>query len=139
MSPYLLPVIGGALIGAGSVLAMAAAGKTPGVSGVVAKVIRPKKGDAAWRVVFLLGIVVGAGLLWFVRPDWREFSVPGGRSMAVLAAAGFLVGFGARMGGGCTSGHGVCGIGSGARDALFYTVIFMSSGALTVWIWNLLH
>lgn len=132
------PALGGVLIGLGSLLAMAASGKVPGISGVVARVLRPTKGDTAWRVIFLLGLIAGAGLCFVLGVGWQAFSLPAGRSLPVLAVAGLLVGFGTRMGGGCTSGHGVCGIGSAARDGIIYTVIFMVAGILTVFIWNLI-
>ncbi|MFT5469693.1 MAG: putative membrane protein YedE/YeeE [Verrucomicrobiales bacterium] len=137
ISTILQPLAGGVLIGLGSLVAMAVSGKIPGISGVVAKVIRPKSGDILWRVVFLGGLVLGAGLAFALNTDWRAFSIPAGRGTLVLATAGLLVGFGSRMGGGCTSGHGVCGIGAGAKDGLIYTIVFMATGVATVLIWRL--
>ena len=135
---FIEPLIGGCLIGLGSIIALAASGKIPGISGVVAKVIRPKKGDVLWRVVFLFGLVAGGLIMFLTNSNWRELTLPGGRGLAAIAMAGLLVGFGARVGGGCTSGHGVCGIGAGARDAILYTIVFMATGAITVLVWNLL-
>ena len=134
---YIEPLIGGVLIGLGSLLAMAASGKIPGISGVVAKVIRPKSGDVGWRVLFLIGLIAGAGLIVLMNVGWQGYALPDGRRIAVFAVAGLLVGFGTRMGGGCTSGHGVCGMGAGAKDALVYTLIFMVAGIATVAAWNL--
>lgn len=132
------PLIGGLLIGLGSLLAMVGSGKIPGISGIVGRLIRPTTGDVMWRGVFLLGLVAGAATLFQVAPQFREFSLPGNRGTWSIVLAGLLVGFGTRLGGGCTSGHGVCGIGAGARDAIVYTLTFMITGALTVLAWNLL-
>ena len=132
------PLIGGVLIGLGSLLAMVGSGKIPGISGIVGRLIRPNPGDVMWRGVFLLGLVVGAAILFQVAPQFREFLLPGNRGTWVIVLAGLLVGFGTRLGGGCTSGHGVCGIGAGARDAIIYTLMFIFTGAVTVLAWNLL-
>ncbi len=126
------------MIGLGSLLAMAASGKIPGISGIVARIIRPKAGDVGWRITFLVGLIIGAGLAAFLNLGWQGYALPAGRGLAVFAVAGLLVGFGTRMGGGCTSGHGVCGMGSGARDALVYTLVFMAAGVATVLVWNLI-
>lgn len=135
---YIEPFTGGCLIGLGSLIAMAASGKIPGISGVVAKIIRPKPGDVAWRLLFIAGLILGAAIVFTVRPETREYVMPKSRGWLAVAIAGLLVGMGTRLGGGCTSGHGVCGIGSGAKDAIIYTLVFMATGAATVLIWNLL-
>lgn len=138
MTDFLAPLLGGILIGLGSLLALAVSGKIPGISGIFGKILRPSAGDTAWRVVFLVGLIAGAGLLHLTQFGWQEYRVPGGRNLAVFVIAGLLVGFGTRMGGGCTSGHGVCGIGAGAKDGLIYTLVFMATGIATVFAWNLL-
>lgn len=137
MNEFMTPLIGGCLIGLGSLITIAASGKVPGISGIVAKVIRPRKGDWFWRIAFLIGLVAGAGITFAADASFRQYDIPGSRPLLVVAFAGLLVGIGTRMGGGCTSGHGVCGIGSGAKDAVIYTIVFMLSGIVTVWIWNL--
>ncbi len=134
---FIEPLIGGVLIGLGSILALAASGKIPGISGIVARIIRPSPGDVSWRITFLIGLIAGAGLTALLKIGWQGYAVPDGRGLAVFAVAGLLVGFGTRMGGGCTSGHGVCGMGSGAKDALVYTLVFMIAGIATVLVWNL--
>ena len=125
------PLAGGILIGLGSLLAMAVSGKVPGISGVASRILRWNPGDKAWRIVFLAGLILGAGFIYLFFPNWQSYSIPSGRSIVVYAIAGILVGFGTRMGGGCTSGHGVCGIGAGARDAVVYTLVFMAAGIAT--------
>lgn len=140
INEIIVPLTGGVLIGAGSLMAMCASGKIPGISGIVAKIIRPKVGDVNWRVIFIIGMILGAGVTFYFSPRFADaFELPGGRNVIAIAIAGLLVGFGTRMGGGCTSGHGVCGMGAGARDAFIYTVIFMIAGALTVLLWNLVR
>lgn len=131
------PLVGGVLIGLGSVLALAASGKIPGISGIVARILRANPGDTAWRVVFVVGLIAGAGLLHFSGIGWQGYTVPAGRTVAVYGIAGLLVGFGTRMGGGCTSGHGVCGMGAGAKDGMVYTMVFMATAVVTVLVWNL--
>ena len=135
-SDWIHGLIGGSLIGLGSILALAASGKVPGISGVVARLLKPKTGDIAWRALFLLGLIVGAGISFACYAPAAVFEIPGGRTLPVLAIAGLIVGFGTRIGGGCTSGHGVCGIGSGARDSIIATITFMAAGIITVLIWK---
>jgi uncharacterized protein len=139
MNAYLQPLLGGVLIGLGSLLALAVTGKVPGISGIVARLIRPTTGDVAWRFLFLVGLVAGAGVLLASGVGWVDFTLPHGRGMLVVAIAGLLVGFGTRMGGGCTSGHGVCGMGSLAKDSIVYTIVFMAAAAVTVFVWNLIN
>lgn len=135
-SSYLYGFAGGCLIGLGSLLALVVTGKIPGISGVFGRLFRPKKNDVAWRLIFLAGLIAGAALLFHLSSFAAIFRVPDGRSLAVFAAAGLLVGFGTRLGGGCTSGHGVCGIGMGARDSMVATMVFVTSGIATVWLFQ---
>lgn len=135
-SAWLHGLAGGCLIGAASLLALAATGKVPGISGVFGRVLRPKAGDTGWRLVFLIGLIGGAGLMMLGNDHAAQYRIPGGRSIAIYALAGLVVGFGTRLGGGCTSGHGICGTGSGARDSMLATAVFMATGILTVLLWN---
>lgn len=128
------PLLGGVLIGAGSLLAAVASGKIPGISGLCSKVFRPRAGDTAWRVAFLLGLIAGAGAMFGLRGAEATFTPVIG--LAGTVGAGLLVGFGTRLGGGCTSGHGVCGIGLWSRSAMVATLVFMAAGMLVVFILN---
>lgn len=123
--------IGGILIGTASALSLALNGKIPGISGIFSRCLTMKKADTAWRVLFLIGIIGGAIIAFQLEPKNRPLHTA---SLGNLVAAGLLVGFGTRLGGGCTSGHGICGIGMGARDSLIATLIFMAVGMLTVFI-----
>ena len=129
---FLYGFLGGCLIGLGSLLGLIATGKIPGISGVFGRLFRPKPGDSWWRVIFLLGLIAGAAAALQFSEHAAIFRIPPGRFLHIFAVAGLLVGFGTRLGGGCTSGHGVCGMGMGARDSLVATMIFMAAGFVTV-------
>jgi uncharacterized membrane protein YedE/YeeE len=128
------PLIGGVLIGLASLLATVLSGKIPGISGVFGRLLVPATPDKAWRVVFLLGLIGGAALsfaLWESAALFRPL-----RPLVVMAIAGLLVGFGTRLGGGCTSGHGVCGVGMAAKDSIAATLVFMATAMVTVFIYQ---
>jgi uncharacterized protein len=123
---------GGALIGTAAAALLLLTGKTAGVSGIVDGVLRREKGEWAWKAAFLLGLVAGGVILRFTMPETLAAVAP--RALPLVAIGGLLVGFGARRGGGCTSGHGVCGIGRLSLRALVGTVVFMVTGALAVFV-----
>lgn len=132
ISNYLPALAGGVLIGVASVLLLLFNGRIAGVSGILNGVVRPRAGDWAWRLLFLLGLILGAGaFLWF-NPEW---SAP--RPVAATfatAVAGFLVGFGTRMANGCTSGHGVCGLGMLSWRSFSAVLTFMLVAMITVYV-----
>lgn len=129
---HLRALLGGALIGAGSLLAFSTTRKVPGISGVLGRVLRPQKGDTAWRITMLLGIIAGAGVMFALSTEAASYQSSSSPTQLVLA--GLLVGFGTRLGGGCTSGHGICGIGRGLWDSVVATLVFMGVAMLTVWL-----
>jgi len=135
---YVNGLIGGVLIGAGTLLTMVATGKVPGISGVFGRLLRPSSNETGWRFVFLAGLIAGAAVLFRVYEPASVFRVPDGRNLAVYAIAGLIVGFGTRLGGGCTSGHDICGISMGARDSMIATVVFMVAGMATVYMFRTL-
>jgi hypothetical protein len=124
------PLAGGALIGIAAAGLLLLTGKTAGVSGVVEGILRGERGEWAWKAAFAVGLVAGG---WGVRL-WMPGALPGSapRDLALVAVGGLLAGFGARLGGGCTSGHGVCGIGRGSLRGLVGTLVFMAAGIATV-------
>ena len=127
---FINALIGGVLIGLASLIASGATGKIPGISGVFSKIFFFKPGDTLWRVLFLLGLIAGGALVFhLLHPAYHPVA-----SLPVIAIAGLLVGFGTRLGGGCTSGHGVCGMGLGAKDSIVATLTFMAAGFATVYI-----
>jgi uncharacterized membrane protein YedE/YeeE len=124
---------GGALIGLAAVLLMVLNGRIAGVSGILAGLFRGLEGDKAWRLWFILGLIAPP-LIAFVALGRRlpEVVMPG--SWLLILAAGLLVGFGARLGGGCTSGHGICGIARLSTRSIVATAVFMAAAVATVWV-----
>ena len=125
--------LGGGLIGISAALMIVFNGRIAGVSGVVGGLVLDRKpSETAWRLVFLAGLMLGALLVTMVRPDLR----PSGLQVGWLGmiAAGLIVGFGTRMGSGCTSGHGVCGIGRLSQRSIVATITFMATGVATVFV-----
>jgi len=123
--------VGGVLIGLASLAALLASGRVVGISGVVGGLLPPRPGDSSWRWSFLVGLLSGGALLQLVWPQTLEFSHQG--STASLIAAGLLVGVGTRVGNGCTSGHGVCGVSRLSQRSLVATGIFMAAAIATVY------
>jgi uncharacterized membrane protein YedE/YeeE len=132
MAPFdpLLAVLGGILIGVASVLLMALNGRIAGISGILGGLLSPGTGDKAWRIAFLAGLI-GAPLIFAA--SGLPPTMPGmPASWLVIVAAGLLVGFGTRFAGGCTSGHGVCGIARLSLRSVVATAIFMAAAVVTV-------
>ncbi|MBN9491168.1 MAG: YeeE/YedE family protein [Alphaproteobacteria bacterium] len=132
MAPFdpLLALLGGALIGVASVLLMMLTGRIAGISGILGGLLAPGAKDKAWRIAFVVGLI--AAPLIFAAMG-RSLAVPDmPASWLVVAAAGLLVGFGTRLGSGCTSGHGVCGIARLSPRSIVATAIFMVAAVATV-------
>ncbi|WP_210485744.1 YeeE/YedE family protein [Microvirga antarctica] len=125
-------VTGGIMIGAAAALLLLLIGRVAGISGIVGGLIPPRRKDAAWRVAFLAGLVLAPAVYTF--GGSRAPSVSIDAPFAVVLVGGLLVGFGSRLGAGCTSGHGVCGIGRGSPRSLAATGIFMATAILTVFL-----
>lgn len=125
-------LIGGILIGLSAAMMWFFNGRIAGISGILEGAILPRLGDAAWKITFLVGMFAGGGLMVLITPELFAFEIE--RSLPTLAIAGLLVGFGTRLGSGCTSGHGVCGLSRFSLRSLVATLTFMGVGILTVWI-----
>ncbi|MEQ8178033.1 MAG: YeeE/YedE family protein [Amphiplicatus sp.] len=125
-------LVGGALIGAAAVLLMAANGRIAGVSGIVEGMLAPVREWAGWKVAFLIGLIAAPALVGLFTGVLPEASYP--HSLPMMIAGGLLVGFGTRLGSGCTSGHGVCGIARLSKRSLVATTTFMAAGIATVWV-----
>lgn len=130
-TPY-TALIGGALIGLAASLLLLINGRIAGVSGIINGIFKRSDGDRAWRVWFIIGLIIGGGLYLALFPP--AFAPRTGFSLALLVIAGVLVGFGARLGSGCTSGHGVCGISRLSIRSLIATGVFLTTGMLTVFL-----
>jgi uncharacterized membrane protein YedE/YeeE len=127
--------IGGVLIGLSAVLLLLFNGKIAGISGITGGLIQsPSRGDGAWRFAFVFGLVSAGVIGALIAP--QAFAVNVDRSAPALILAGLLVGFGTRTGNGCTSGHGVCGLGRLSRRSLAATLSFMTTGALAAFVVN---
>lgn len=129
-------LVGGVLIGSATSALLILNGRIAGVSNILAAVVAPRPGDLGWRFAFLAGLLVGGVGLALVAPEGMESTL--GRPPAVIALAGVLVGFGTRLGGGCTSGHGVCGISRLSVRSIVATITFIAVGVATVAAYPLL-
>lgn len=125
-------LIGGGLIGCAAGLLLWLNGRIAGISGIFNGVLIPQPGDTAWRALFLVGLVAGAFL--YATLDPAAYRPRAGFPVTLLVVGGFLVGFGTRMGGGCTSGHGVCGMARLSVRSVVATVVFVATGMLTVFV-----
>ena len=129
LHPFVLAIVGGALIGLSASMMLLLVGRIAGICGIVGGLIEPVAGDTLWRAVFVGGLLVGGALLMGTMPE--VFHIPTGRSLGAVGVAGLLVGFGTRLGSGCTSGHGVCGLSRLSKRSLVATCTFMGTGFLT--------
>jgi len=130
----ILSTIGGVLIGLSAALMMLGNGRIAGISGIFRGTIQPAEGDWMWRAMFVAGLVGAGGVMMVIQPEWFAVSID--RSMLAVAAAGLLVGFGTRLGNGCTSGHGVCGLARFSIRSLVATLSFMFTGGVVVFVVN---
>ena len=127
---WLPALAGGIMIGTASAMLMAFNGRVAGISGILGGLLSRWSPDQWWRLTFLLGLVLGGGIAFYWAPE-AFIDITENGTMQVLAA-GLLVGLGTRIGSGCTSGHGVCGIGRLSIRSLVATLVFVGSGMLTV-------
>jgi uncharacterized membrane protein YedE/YeeE len=124
-----MSLLGGLLIGTASALFILANGRIAGISGILGGLLRPTSGDVIWRVAFLLGLIVAPAVL---SPFIVTVIPTIDAGATTLIIAGLLVGIGTRYGGGCTSGHGICGLSRLSPRSLIATLAFMGSGMAIV-------
>ncbi len=122
--------IGGALIGLSAVMLMALNGRVAGISGIFAGMAFADGTDRIWRILFVVGLVAGPVVYGLFLADPIPFAIQD--NVGLLVAGGLLVGIGTRLGGGCTSGHGVCGIARFSPRSIAATMAFMVAGIATV-------
>jgi len=122
---------GGVLLGLASALFILLNGRVLGISGILGGLLRPRAGDAGWRIAFIAGLLAAPAV-------WSLFAAPVvpriDATPALLVVAGLLVGWGTRYGSGCTSGHGVCGLSRMSPRSLVATLAFMGAGFATVFV-----
>ncbi|MGH6816974.1 MAG: YeeE/YedE family protein [Hyphomicrobiaceae bacterium] len=123
---------GGVLIGASAALLLILNGRIAGISGVLGGLLQPTRSDLGWRVAFIAGLLSAPVLYAMFGGTLPPVILK--TPTALLVVAGLAVGFGTRLGGGCTSGHGVCGIGRASPRSLAATGVFMTVAILTVFI-----
>lgn len=123
---------GGALIGLASALLLLAGGRIAGVSSITAGVLRLERGDTGWRLAFVVGLAIGVVAFGAAGGSLADITIEA--DWVTLVAGGLLVGVGTRLGGGCTSGHGVCGISRFSIRSIVATIVFMAVAALTVFV-----
>lgn len=129
-------LIGGLIIGLSTSLMLAFNGRIAGISGILGALLAPTPGDARWRIFFVGGLIAGGVGMWMATPEAFQSDMI--RSPATLVVAGLLVGFGTRLGSGCTSGHGVCGNSRLSVRSMVSTITFTAAGAVTVVVPRLL-
>ena len=122
--------IGGALIGLASVLLMLLTGRIAGISGIFGGLLNPRFGEIGWRIAFIAGLILAPLIAGLIGYGMHPPQMPA--SWTVIVAAGLLVGFGTRLAGGCTSGHGICGMARLSARSIAATVIFMVVAIATV-------
>ena len=127
-------ISGGALIGLSAVLLMKFNGQIAGVSGIFSSALFGKSGDKLWRVLFILGLILGPVLYRSVTGMQSEFEITS--NWILIVSGGLLVGFGTRLGSGCTSGHGVCGMARFSIRSVFAVVVFTAAGIATVTVFR---
>lgn len=135
LSPHFDPVsaaAGGVLIGLAASAMMLGLGRIAGISGIYGGLLRPKAGDTSWRLAFVGGLLLAGLVASLFTTDLIVATDT--RSLATTVAAGLIVGVGVRIGNGCTSGHGVCGLSRFSRRSLVATMTFMGTGIATATI-----
>ncbi len=131
-SEWLYALFGGGLIGISVSLMLYLNGRVTGISGIIYGLLKPSKGEIAWRIYFLGGLLLGGVTLEFLHPSAFITSLQTANWKVTLA--GLLVGFGTVLGSGCTSGHGVCGISRLSLRSIVATLLFVAAGILSVGI-----
>ena len=127
-------LLGGGIIGLSAVVLLATQGRIAGISGIVSRILPPSvdKAGLPQGIIFLIGLLLAAPL-WFVLTGAAPVQMVSSNGL-LLVIAGLLVGFGAVMGSGCTSGHGVCGISRGSARSIAATMTFMATAPVTVFV-----
>ena len=128
----LASTLGGVLLGLACSALFLLNGRILGISGIVGEIPVVAPGDRAWRVVFIVGLLTGGVAVLLANRSALAFASE--QTIPIAIVAGLLVGFGTRLGNGCTSGHGLCGLARLSKRSLVATLIFFSTGAVTVFL-----
>ena len=134
MNQYIAPLVGGLLLGFSAIWLLVSVGRVAGISGIIwGSITGP---DRNWCWLFIAGLLLGGAVTHMV--IGQSIPAPSSAPLWLLAMSGMLVGIGTRMGGGCTSGHGVCGLGRRSPRSLVATLTFMAFGVITVFVLQLI-
>ena len=125
-------LIGGLLIGGAATVTLWANGRIAGISGILSGIVVPRGMDTIWRALFIGGLIPGSFLAMNFATDGRPLEMQASPLLTIIA--GLLVGFGTRLGSGCTSGHGICGLARFSRRSFTATALFMVTAIITVFL-----
>lgn len=128
----IMAVIGGAVIGLAASTLLLLNGRIAGISGIFAGLLSPVKGQTAWRLAVVAGLIAGGAALLVIYPAAYPTEI--NMSPLLIIGGGVAVGFGTRLGSGCTSGHGICGVARLSRRSFVATGTFIATGGITVWL-----
>lgn len=129
---FIYALIGGVIIAIAASLKMLFNGRVAGISGILGGIFNFTPGDVSWRSLFILGLIGSGVMMKFIAPQFFNYQIE--TSYPMLVIAGLFVGFGTRLGSGCTSGHGVCGIPRMSTRSILATCIFMATAIVTVFL-----
>ena len=132
LHPFVQALVGGALIGLSAVSLLLFLGRHAGISGITGHALDGSAHERPWRLAFVGGLVAGGAVVALMSP--ASIPTAGVVGKPALLVAGLAVGYGTRLAGGCTSGHGICGLGRGSMRSLAATMTFMAVGGLTVFV-----
>lgn len=131
MNPYVTAILGGVLIGLSATLLLLLNGRIAGITGIVNGLMQRSSAEEwIWRAAFLAGLMIAGGTAMHLLGP----ATPSPAGVPLLVVAGFAVGFGTRLGNGCTSGHGICGLARLSKRSLAAVLVFMASAMLTVFV-----
>jgi uncharacterized protein len=130
MESWILPLFGGVLIGLATTALLYLNGKVAGISGILGNSLKKPTPEIYWKYTFIFGLISGSLIFSFFYPQFFKYEIPMGMTAAIIA--GLFVGYGTRLGSGCTSGHGVCGIPRFSKRSWVATLTFMISGMVAV-------
>ena len=125
-------LVGGAMIGTAAVLLLFITGRIAGISGILGGAFTTETKELGWRLAFLAGLVLGPLVFGFIAGS--DIPITPQASVPVLVLAGLFVGFGTRLGNGCTSGHGICGLAGGSKRSIAATATFFLTALVTVFV-----
>lgn len=130
MHPYIMATAGGVLIGLAATVLLKTIGKIAGISGILGQSLTKLNQESYWRYLFILGLITGGGCWMLLNPTAFDYSF--NASPVKIVLAGLLVGFGTRLGSGCTSGHGICGMARLSKRSIVATILFMLTAIIIV-------